>query len=327
VGCQSYGYLRLAGGVIPSASPPLNRNEQIVAARLAGARPADIAVQLGVTRGAVANVLYRAGVKQPQPRWTVAERAEVATYYEQTARADFDLSVIAARVGHPRASVCALARQFGLTRIRGEKTGGFMRAAKAAAAGKWAHRPHPRGMAGKKHSEETKELVAVASKKAWVRHKATGTGLMSPENRQGLSDRSTKMWETRQPETAYSRCKHGRRPDLGEMYFRSTWEANYARYLNFLQARGEIERWEYEPVTFWFEAIKRGVRSYKPDFQIFENGRSYFVEVKGWMDDKSKTKLKRMAKYHPEVEVRVFGEKDYASLKRQLGSIIPGWEQ
>lgn len=41
------------------------------------------------------------------------------------------------------------------------------------------------------------------------------------------------------------RSKGGIRPDLGR-YFRSAWEANIARYLNFLQKHGEIESWEYE---------------------------------------------------------------------------------
>jgi len=110
------------------------------------------------------------------------------------------------------------------------------------------------------------------------------------------------------------------------MFFRSAWEANYARYLNWLQSRGDIERWEYEPETFWFEAIKRGVRSYTPDFKVFEKGGFYFVEVKGWLDPKSKTKLKRMKKYHPGVNVVLFGQADYKSLSRQLGGVIPNWE-
>jgi hypothetical protein len=33
---------------------------------------------------------------------------------------------------------------------------------------------------------------------------------------------------------AYARCKSGRRDDLGGIYLRSAWEANYARYLDIL---------------------------------------------------------------------------------------------
>jgi hypothetical protein len=105
------------------------------------------------------------------------------------------------------------------------------------------------------------------------------------------------------------------------------WEANYARFLNWMLARGNIAKWEYEAETFWFERIKRGVRSYKPDFRITgADGAVWFVEVKGWMDPKSKTKIKRMAKYHPTVDLRVFDAKAYRELARMLGPAIPGWE-
>lgn len=109
-------------------------------------------------------------------------------------------------------------------------------------------------------------------------------------------------------------------------YYRSKWEANYARYLEWLRSRGDISNWEHEPKTFWFEAIRRGVRSYLPDFRVTENGGAeVYHEVKGWMDPKSKTKLKRMAKYHPTVKIVVIDKKAMASVST-LARLIPGWE-
>ena len=112
------------------------------------------------------------------------------------------------------------------------------------------------------------------------------------------------------------------------IYFRSSWEANYARYLNFLMDRGQIQRWEYEPHVFWFEEIKRGVRSYLPDFKVWEtiNDEPYYVEVKGFMDAKSKTKLKRMAKYYPEVKLVLVDKDKYNEIKYKLSSLIKNWE-
>ncbi len=90
------------------------------------------------------------------------------------------------------------------------------------------------------------------------------------------------------------------------IYMRSSWEKKYAGRLHLLKLAGEIKDWEYEPDTFWFESIKRGVRSYKPDFKVFQNdGSFYYVEVKGYMDAKSKTKLKRMKRYYPDVRIEV----------------------
>lgn len=126
----------------------------------------------------------------------------------------------------------------------------------------------------------------------------------------------------------YTNVRQGRRADLDDQFFRSAWEANFARYLNLLIKNGDIAIWRYEPDTFWFESIKRGTRSYMPDFKIWdtEDSEPYYYEVKGWMDAKSKTKLKRMAKYYPEVRIIVFGKKDYNSLRKNLSKVIPGWE-
>ena len=72
-------------------------------------------------------------------------------------------------------------------------------------------------------------------------------------------------------------------------YYRSRWEANYARYLEWLRVRGDIKYWSHEKDTFWFEKIKRGVRSYLPDFRVTEiNGDVVYHEVKGWMDRRTR---------------------------------------
>lgn len=87
-------------------------------------------------------------------------------------------------------------------------------------------------------------------------------------------------------------------------YFRSQWEVDYAKYLDLLKQHGKIKEWEYEPETFWFETIKRGVRSYLPDFRVTEtDGTVVLYEVKGYMDSRSKTKLKRMKKYYPDINL------------------------
>lgn len=109
----------------------------------------------------------------------------------------------------------------------------------------------------------------------------------------------------------------------GSVYFRSKWEANYALYLDFLVKQGEIEKWEYEADVFVFEQIKFGTRSYRPDFKIWnKNGSFEYHEVKGYMDSKSKTKLKRMAKYYPEVKLILVERSFYMDLVRKLGKVL-----
>lgn len=115
-------------------------------------------------------------------------------------------------------------------------------------------------------------------------------------------------------------------PDLG-FRVRSKWEANYARYLRWLQAQGRIARWAYEPTTFWFEAIKRGTRHYTPDFLVVEtDGRERYIEIKGFIDAKSKTRMKRMKRYHPSVEIVMLEGPAYRALAKTVAGLVPGWE-
>ena len=105
----------------------------------------------------------------------------------------------------------------------------------------------------------------------------------------------------------------------GRKYFlKSSWETSYAIHLEMLLSMKAIASWEYEPDTFWFDRIKRGVRSYTPDFKItFPDGDIEYHEVKGWMDSKSKTKIKRMGIYHKSVKLVVIEKQDM----RRLGLI------
>jgi hypothetical protein len=123
------------------------------------------------------------------------------------------------------------------------------------------------------------------------------------------------------------RGKGGRREDLGGRFFRSSWEANWARYLNWLVSLGEIASWDYECETFEFHKIKRGSRFYTPDFKLTLNdGRIEFHEVKGYMDERSATMLRRMAKYYPKVTLKVIAGKDYSAMVKKIGALLPGLE-
>lgn len=109
----------------------------------------------------------------------------------------------------------------------------------------------------------------------------------------------------------------GKREDLG-LFMRSSTEANVARIFRWMG----IE-WEYEPDEFKFPD-ERGVRFYTPDFRItipLQNGSddrkwwprmlldlapgTYWVEVKGWMDPTSKTKISRFIDNFPEEAERL----------------------
>lgn len=181
---------------------------------------------------------------------------------------------------------------------------------------------HPRGSLGMKHSQETKKKIAKKSKEFW-------NGLTTEEK----SDISLKAMKTKvgkgvpiNPRKAS--WKAGWREIGGvRKYYRSRWEANYARYLVAAKEEKLIADWKHEPTTFWFEAIKRGTRSYLPDFLVVGiDGSEIYHEVKGWMDDRSKTKLKRMRIYHPAVVLKVIEKPEYLAIAKDWCEKISDWE-
>ena len=179
---------------------------------------------------------------------------------------------------------------------------------------------HPKGFKGHKHSDIEREKMAKNIKKWW-----------NNVNIKVIQERNNKQRQTRilnntlnpmnNQENPYSRARGGKRSDLNNIYFRSAWEANIARYYNYLG----IE-WQFEPKTFVFENIKRGNVSYTPDFYLPKEDK--WIEVKGWMDGKSKTKLKRFKEQYPNeyAKLQLITEKEYKEIQRKLACFIKNWE-
>ena len=111
------------------------------------------------------------------------------------------------------------------------------------------------------------------------------------------------------------------------MYVRCKWEADFTRYLKYPLEHGTISAWSYEEDTFQFP-VKRGTSFYTPDFRITNpDGSIEYYEVKGYMDAKSATQLKRMAKYYPDKKIRIIDEVFFKGLRRQgFHRVIPSWE-
>ena len=288
-----------------------------------------IALILGRGEGAVRNRCYEKGWRKQAEDWTTSEIHELLAWYlsQGNGKHELNLDEISTRLGRHKTNVCRKARELGLTDRSRPVGEAFMDAFRESHKGMWDRHEHPRGMLGKNHTEEAKAAMSASQKVV--------QGVIPKKKRRerALKAVATKIekYGTGNPgilmnSNAYSRCKGGRREDIGDFYFRSAWEANYARYLNLLISYGKIARWEYEPDTFVFEGETRGAISYLPDFKVWAHDGSFaYHEVKGWMDGRSKTKLKRMKKHYPHVKIIVIGEREYKKIS-EYARLIPGWE-
>ncbi len=111
----------------------------------------------------------------------------------------------------------------------------------------------------------------------------------------------------------FSFAKHGLREDLG-IYFRSSWEANFARYLTFIG-----KKWEYEPGSFRLASGKR----YVPDFWVEEE--STYYEVKGFYSEGAKKKVEDFIEEYGANLVLV-DTALYKKIASEFSKEIPNWE-
>jgi hypothetical protein len=292
----------------------------------------EMAQHLGSTRPAVRNRCWRLGLRKKELKWTQQDVDKLKALCQVPDMTDIEIAKV---MGRSKAGISLKISRYGFagSRIKTPKPKKQPKYAtkeeRLKAQGlrvkkHFAEHGHPRGMLGKKHTQEVKDVIGQKAR-AWSknlsedrRHEMTFKAMRTRAANGTMQNmnRSNASW------------KAGWREIGGiNKYYRSRWEANYARYLQWLKERGEIKDWLHEPVTFWFEGVKRGCVSYLPDFWVEENnGADAYHEVKGWMDDRSATKLKRMAKYHPTVKLVLIQDKQYKEIERKLSALIPGWE-
>lgn len=303
-------------------------DEQIIAAYFKTRSIWKAGDDLGIRGQKVAARLKASGIPTFKRWFSDEENAKIIAYYKSTPAETFDLDFLCKLLGRAKTTLCKQAGILGLTDTSRPPNSRDCKKISERAKERLATQGHPRGMLGKKHTSETLKAVGDASRRNWLIWKTFNTGPMAEEHREKMALLHSKRMQGTPAHKSYSRAVKGYRDDIPGFFFRSTWEANYARYLNLLVKLGVVVKWEYEPETYWFEGIKRGVLSYKPDFRVWYKGDPLpvTVEIKGWVTPKDRTKWKRMAKYHPDVKLEIVREKQYRAIKNKWASSIPNWE-
>jgi hypothetical protein len=273
-----------------------------------------VAEEFGMCGQSVWERLKKLGIKD-QDKWTETQLQLLKLAYAVNPTEPINLKDLAKLIGKNHTNVCRKARELGLTSKHRKKTEEICQAISIRTKKHIAEHGHPRG------AYKTGKEIRTCSRCG----KFFEVFPKSPQQYCGLKcGRNHKQSEAHQ---GYS--KSGKRVDLGGQYFRSRWEANYARYLNFLKEHGEpILKWEFEPETFEFHKIKKGTRFYTPDFKVtYTDGHIEYHEVKGWDYPKGKTARKRFLKYYPKLTLVLIDKEFFKAITAQgTDRIITGWE-
>lgn len=254
--------------------------------------------------------------RKPHPRGLTEEQKALIreVYKSGIMRGDGKLAELSKKIGKTIPFISRYAGTCGLTSYSRQSTDQHKQSISTCRKKVIAEHGHPRGALGLKHTQTTKEAIGIKSKEAAAR--------MSAEQK---SDIKLKMLKTKyeRGNMINPRGKTTWKQSWQEIggqrfYARSSWEVQYAHILEKRKSLGIIKSWEHEPDTFWFEKIKTGTRCYIPDFKIvWADGSIEYHEIKGWMDDRSKTKIKRMRIYHPHIKLIVIDAKAYKAIIRQ----------
>jgi hypothetical protein len=115
----------------------------------------------------------------------------------------------------------------------------------------------------------------------------------------------------------FSRADGGFREDL-KAGFKSSWEANIARVLNYHNLE-----WEYEKAS---ESYGTEIGAYIPDFKVTKSGKTFIIEVKGLWDDRSVKKVWSAMAQQKDEEIIIIDSDYYNLLDTKFSETIPNWE-
>lgn len=302
--------------------------DEILISMYNSATSSEIAAIVNRTPLAVRSRCGRLGLNSKHLPLSKKHEAEIVSFYEKiknTPKGDFSINELAAELGVTADRIGHFAKKMGLTKRDRKISEKSKEHLSESIRGRLEMGWKPKGTTGYKFTEEQRKKQSI-NQTGRVLSKEKTEAKTAKMNKTKMERYGTAGPRYIEPTNAYSRSKGGRRADLDDRYFRSSWEANYARYLNWLILQRQISSWQFECQTFVFHGITRGVMSYMPDFKVINNDGSHeWHEVKGWMDARSRVKLKRMAKYYPEERVIVIDQKEYKAISKWK-AMIPNWE-
>lgn len=223
------------------------------------------------------------------------------------------LNILAAELGRTKQFICRKAKLLGLTDRKNVILCESARKKISAKMKKYIQENgHPRGYLGHRHGTSTREKISNSSKRAWSNPQSA---LNSEEHRQRQSDYLHKKKIEGRMKQFSIRGEHNVNLGGVDYVFKSSWEAEIGRRLQNLLCKGDILKWGYETKHFVFNDIKRGIRSYCPDFEIqMCNGENLYIEVKGWKMPQAMKRIAMFRERYPNIKFYLIDEKEYGKI-------------
>lgn len=276
--------------------------------------------ELGMCGQSIHERLVKLNVKLNTNYLTDVDKVKIKKLYEDGfIRGDGKLKKLARKIKRTVSFISRFARVYNLTNSHRTTSKSLRLKSKIGYKNKIKQFGHPRGFLNKKHS---KKSLALISEKSIISHKK-----MSNKTKR---NKIMKMLLTKQEKNSITpyrikgSWKQGVRLIDGVEYrFRSSWENNYARYLNQLVKESKIKKWEYEKDRFYLKKINK---TYIPDFKITNMNNSLeYHEVKGWQEETFILKMNEFVKLFPNNKFVLINKKWFMDNKK-LAKIIDGWE-
>lgn len=253
--------------------------------------------------------LNKLGVVKHMNLWTEAENQRLLDDYLKY-KEENRLDKLAEELGRTKQFICRKAKLLGLTNNKKRHLAQQTRLKLSEAKKEWLKtHEHPRGYLGHKHSKETLKKMSLAISNAW---KDPNSVFNTDDFRQKQSD-NLHLRKINGEIDAFS--IRGKFPTIiGDSYyvFKSSWEKTIAEQLQTLKNQQVIQKWEYESKHFIFHDIKRGIRSYCPDFEVtLADGNKMYIEVKGWKMDSSMKRISMFIERYPNVKFYLLDSDEY----------------
>jgi len=275
-----------------------------------------VAPEFGICGQSVWERLKKLGVVD-KDRWTEQQLNILRQAYSDSTSNTLHINQLVNIIGKTKTSISGKAKRMGLTTNRNRKRDKTMRLAMSKRTKeRIKNNGHPRG-SYKPNGEHSR--VCPNCNILFKIHPSSNQrycSIICGHNRKQVNGHQ-----------GYS--KTGKRQDLNNQYFRSRWEANYARYLNYLINNDEpIIKWEYEPQRFIFDQVKSKPFFYTPDFCIFfADDHIEYHEVKGWDYSNGQIARKRFAQYFPHLTLVLINQSWFNSITQQgIDKLIDNWE-